>query len=610
MKKLYDTIFALSTRIAGYGGAVVLFSILWSGLITEANLLYLSPILTHFFDFSPDFFLILKITFILPFPTAFLLYGCLTRIGIPAILPSFRTVNKNIIAGKSAVSIRAGLSAGEYRILLRAINRLPVIFFIVAVIEVAYIDVVVLAYALYMDYSGASIALIFFSWFAQTTLYAGVGYLLAESVTGGMRRECKMMLRSLSADHEPPTRGSFKYKVGIIAALVASILIYSILMTYINRESFARVLIYLITFCSILSFLAFLIIRGFYRALYDVGAVVENLKERGEGIIFATTLDREIVSVAAGINAASDTINDYRLNLEYKVEERTRELSEAKDEIEAAMEELEATNETLVRVNRELEDSNVRFKRDMEMAASVQAAFLPRSAPESDGYEIAVVFRPMSGVSGDFYDFYQADGRLDGVGIFDVSGHGISSGLLTLLARSVIGKHFMSHRDEKLGTTMNSINRSLINEIGQTGYYLTGILLRFRDSMVDYANGGHPHLLFRSGRTGNVGQVTPPDGESIVGPFLGVDLLDKNYRTLSFKFNPGDSLLAYTDCLSETTSPDGAHYEESRIIKSLKEAPDGGSQEILDHIMQDFYDHAQKVSDFSDDITAIVIRKK
>ena len=68
--------------------------------------------------------------------------------------------------------------------LLKAINRIPVIFFIVAVIEVAYIDVTVLVIALLSGYSGQSILLIFFSWFAQTVLYAGVGFVLAETVTG------------------------------------------------------------------------------------------------------------------------------------------------------------------------------------------------------------------------------------------------------------------------------------------------------------------------------------------------------------------------------------------------------------------------------------------
>ena len=161
MKKLYDITFAFITRSMGYGIAVVLFSILWSGLITEANLLYISPTLTHFFDFSDDFFLLLKILFVLPFPTAVILYGGLTRIGIPALLPSFRTANRLIVAEGGSISITAGLSKDEYSGLLRAINRIPVIFFTVAVIEVAYIDIVVLAYAFWMNYSAFSVSLNF-----------------------------------------------------------------------------------------------------------------------------------------------------------------------------------------------------------------------------------------------------------------------------------------------------------------------------------------------------------------------------------------------------------------------------------------------------------------
>lgn len=610
MKKVYDSLFNFFTRSMSYGIAVVLFSVLWAGLFTQLNLMYLVPMMSRFFDFNSQWFLLLKVLFLLPYPTAMVLYGAFTRLGIPAALPGFRLANRHINVENGSLAITEGLTGEEYRALLKAINRMPVIFLIVAIIELGYIDIIVLVAAFYQGFSIQTICWILFSWVMQTINYGCVGYILAETVTGRMRRECKMKLRELHIEHETASRSSIIFKMAIIGSMVLITITITAAMTYLQRGEFGRVLAYVITYTGVIAVLSYLTMRVFYRALHDTSKVVEQLKDRGEGIIFASTLDREIVTLATGINAASDTINDYRLNLENKVEERTRELTEANDELEAAMEELAATNESLVRVNRELEDSNVRFRKDMQMAASVQAAFLPRTAPNSDGYDIAYVFKPMSGVSGDFYDFYHIDGRLDGAGIFDVSGHGISSGLLTLLARSIIGKHFMNNRDEKLGTMMNSINKALINELGETGYYLTGILLRFRESMIEYANSGHPHLLFRSGRTGNVGQVTPPDGESIVGPFLGVDILDKNYRSLSFKFNPGDCLVAYTDSLAETTCPDGRPYEEARIMKSLREAPESRSQEILDHVMKSFYDHAQKDTDFSDDITAIVIRKK
>ena len=155
--KLYRIVFNFFTRISGYGIAVTAFSILWSGIITEVNLMYLIPILSLFFDFSTEWFTVLKVLFILPFPTALVLYGFFTKIGIPAIMPSFRIANKNIYVEKGELVIRDGLAAGEYIALLKAINRIPVIFFIVAVIEVAYIDIAVLAIAFLSGYSGMSL---------------------------------------------------------------------------------------------------------------------------------------------------------------------------------------------------------------------------------------------------------------------------------------------------------------------------------------------------------------------------------------------------------------------------------------------------------------------
>ncbi|MBN2160307.1 MAG: SpoIIE family protein phosphatase [Spirochaetes bacterium] len=355
--------------------------------------------------------------------------------------------------------------------------------------------------------------------------------------------------------------------------------------------------------------MSFITVRTFYRALDDTGRVVENLKERGEGIIYASTIDREIVELASGINAASDTITDYRQNLEQKVEQRTKELSDAKEEVEAANAELEAMNDNLVQVNRELEDANVRYRKDMKMAGNVQNAFLPKKPPSSAEYEVAFVFKPASEVSGDFYDFYIDNGMLTGAGIFDVSGHGISSGLLTLLARSIIFRNFISMKDQKIGAIMNSINRDLIGEIGHSGMYLTGILLRFTEGMVEYANSGHPDMLFWSEKDRRTGKVVAPEG-SIIGPFLGVDILEKEFKSIKIRLTPGDCLLLYTDSLIESKNSEGEQYDEKRLTASLKEARGGPAGEMLDHVIKEFFNFMGKENELKDDITAVLIRKK
>ena len=57
---------------------------------------------------------------------------------------------------------------------------------------------------------------------------------------------------------------------------------------------------------------------------------------------------------------------------------------------------------------------------EMEMASLVQSGIFPRNPPSVREWEIAVHFRPVTPVSGDFYDFYESNGRLDGVSLFDI----------------------------------------------------------------------------------------------------------------------------------------------------------------------------------------------
>lgn len=603
MKKIYLIIFNFITRKMCYGMAVAFSSILWSGLFTILNIIYVASELSRYFpDFTDEFILVMGLCFIFPFIMAGVLHGAFHRLGIPALLPGFRVVNKYIYVDGD-LTIQDGLTGEKYLSILEAINRLPIVFFYVALIETTVIQCILFAYGFYKNYQVSGHLWMLFSYFWQVINFGGIGFVLAETVTGRMRRACKMKLRELNISHEIKTKSSIKYKMYIIAAIIIQAMFVSNAFSYLGHADIGRVILYLLVYLTIITLMSFITVRTFYRALDDTGTVVENLKERGEGIIYASTIDREIVELASGINAASDTITDYRVNLEKKVEDRTEEL-------QAAMEELEAMNDTLTLVNREIEESNARYKTDIEMAANIQAAFLPQKPPQSDEFDIALVYRSMSGVSGDFYDFYMNDDRLQGVGIFDVSGHGISSGLLTLLARSVIEKNFKTHTDEKLGVLMEMINKSLIEEIGHTTSYITGILLRFRESMVEYANSGHPHMMYKTARSRNVGRVTPPDGESIIGPFLGFEILKGKFNSLKMKLNKDDCLLIYTDSLIETIDPSGKPVEDSRILNFLKDAPDGTAREILDYVMDQFYDFTRKKDNLSDDITAIVIRKK
>ena len=210
---------------------------------------------------------------------------------------------------------------------------------------------------------------------------------------------------------------------------------------------------------------------------------------------------------------------------------------------------------------------------EMDMAAQVQTRLFHTTSPTDATWDIDIVFRPLYPVSGDFYDFYESDGTLQGVSLFDVSGHGVSAGLITMIARSIVFKSFTSMNDRPLDEVMSAINDELMNEIGQMDDFVTGVLLRFRENVMEYVNAAHPHLLLRraDGRVEVIKDVYKENRGTFLGTFAGM----RNYTVMKLEVNPGDLLLAYTDAFIECLGDARRHYGLDRLVASFRSAPDG-----------------------------------
>lgn len=290
--------------------------------------------------------------------------------------------------------------------------------------------------------------------------------------------------------------------------------------------------------------------------------------------------------LATRFSKARAEAEDLNEHLEQKVKNRTRELTE---------------------LNTKLEEINAEAARDMKLAVFVQQSFYPRKSPSLDEYDIAFIFKPMSGVSGDLYDFLYTGKTLNGVALFDVSGHGISSGLVTMLSKPIISREFDNGIDENLSTIMYHINDKICEAKGNIENYLTGILLRFNGKSVDYVNAGHPSLLFRK-RSGQVVEVGLPDS-SASGSLMGMQGLPVEYKTIRFNMQKDNAILLYTDCLQESRNSEGEEYTQNRIIESFEKADSSSAKGKLDTILKDF-DNFTKDVPLKDDLTVIVIVKK
>lgn len=266
----------------------------------------------------------------------------------------------------------------------------------------------------------------------------------------------------------------------------------------------------------------------------------------------------------------------------------------------------------LIKINREyseyLEDAKRVADRDMKMAANVQKNYFPKESPVTAEWETAFIFHPMAGVSGDLFDFYMTGNSLSGVALFDVSGHGIASGLVTMLAKSIIFRCFTTQMNEPLKNVLESINMDLISELENVDNYLTGVLLRFHENMVEYVNAAHPHIVFREASSGNV-KIIGGDRYFCNGRFLGVKSLQGSYDMLTFSVGKGDFILLYSDCLIDGCDIDGNSYGVQEVLQTLHEVSAGWSaREALDYLIEDFYTFC-RTNDLTDDLTVMLLKR-
>ena len=397
----------------------------------------------------------------------------------------------------------------------------------------------------------------------------------------------------------------------IITGIIALYVTYVIIKAMIHKRDGALAFtigffIYFITIINDILF-TFELIQTTYVAQFGILFFIFS-----QAFLLSLRFSKSYISIenlTVDLEKSNDELHDLNINLEKRVEERTSQLHEAKIEIEVALDEVETMNENLVAINADLENAQRIMNRDMRMAINVQEKLLPKVAPDLKGWDVAFHFQPMSGVSGDFYDFYVSENILDGVSIFDVSGHGISSGLITMIAKSIIYRNFCGSKNKKLNNIVEKINSELISEIAHVDNYLTGIMLRLKENVVQYVNAGHTELLLKQNKTKKTGIIRSKkyDGN---GNFLGIAQLESSYNCLEFKVDTDDIILLYTDCIIESLNNKDQQYGMNRLIELLNNIDDNvETSEIITFILSDLIKHTG-TDKLRDDLTIIVLKKK
>lgn len=255
----------------------------------------------------------------------------------------------------------------------------------------------------------------------------------------------------------------------------------------------------------------------------------------------------------------------------------------------------------------QLELEQMRLERDLMTARRVQSGLLPQTMPAIDGWRIAALWQPARMVSGDLYEFLKFnDGKL-GIAIADVTDKGVPAALIMANTRSVMRAIVsIMNRGNSVSPArlLTEANRILYEDI-PLGMFVTCLLVVLDPATgeITYSNAGHnlPYLRTGSG----VVQL------HATGAALGI-FPESRYDEHSARIQPGESLLMYSDGLTEAHNPEGHMFDYPRLQKLLAEQPDGqplAGEALLKFLMAQLHEFTGPDWVQEDDVTMVAIER-
>ena len=266
---------------------------------------------------------------------------------------------------------------------------------------------------------------------------------------------------------------------------------------------------------------------------------------------------------------------------------------------------LRAKNRELTQAYRELQAAQAqlvakeRLEHELQLARTIQESMLPQRAPQVVGFDVGMRIVPAQAVGGDFFDFVPLDRDRLGLVIGDVSGKGITAALFMALTRSLMRAE--AQRSETPRIALERVNRQL-RDMNAAAMFVTVLygVLDCRTRSFAYARAGHERPLVIDA-TGAVTQ--PPLGQGHPLGIFDEPALDEQIVRLA----PDDSLLLYTDGVTEAWDAQGLEFGLERLSTTIRACGDLPGQAVCDQVVATVLAYQRGVPQH-DDVTLVAVR--
>ena len=239
--------------------------------------------------------------------------------------------------------------------------------------------------------------------------------------------------------------------------------------------------------------------------------------------------------------------------------------------------------------------------KDMLLAGAVQQCLIPTGKYPIEGYDCIVYNQMAADVGGDYADIFEIPEDKLLIVVGDVTGHGVSSSLLTAMVKAAVFR--FANKNTSLSEMAVNIS-NMIHELLKHKKLMTfcAVSLDKKTGELAICNAGHPYPIIKTKETGI---IRMPDKTGLP---LGVSKKRCQYTTESEVLNPGETLFIYTDGFPEAENDDGKEYGYENFKQLIANASISNSEELKNLLTETFKQHYGD-KELADDITYIILRR-
>lgn len=244
----------------------------------------------------------------------------------------------------------------------------------------------------------------------------------------------------------------------------------------------------------------------------------------------------------------------------------------------------------------EHERERQRLEQELNIAREIQQALVPHGLQDYPHFSITGIHRPCYEVGGDYFDVCPlSDGRV-AVLIADVAGKGLGAALLTTMLQGALSGMTLGVDPVRV---FSHLNRFLCDR-SSVGRYATMFFgLLEPDGTLEFVRAGHPSPLLL--RRGNVSELYS------TGSFPIGLVETATFKSARIQLEPGDTLLMFTDGLTEAENKERDFFEEERLREVFGRQQDSPLNDVQNGILSAVEKFTEGASQ-SDDVTLVVVR--